>query len=404
MRRVAAGLSRGWSRATARTWADAWLLLQQALAATVAWVLATHVVEHRQPFFAPIAAVIALNAPLGQRGSNTIRLLQGVVIGILTGELALAAIGASSGSLFLATLSALAVSRALSSPPLVLAQAATGAILTVTAGNGQVGTGRLIDALIGGGVALLFTQVLFTPDPIRLLRRAEAVVLSDIADAFDLTARAVEEGDQDLASQAIDSLRDLRDRLAELGHARTASNQVARRSIAWRSQRGPVVSEDESAERLDLLGTSALTVIRDATDAQGEERDVLSGAFRDLAAEMRGLAKDPGDREIRQRAVDGVLATIRSLQSDDRTTSAAPDSALVATVIGMRRAAVDIATFAGVDPDQAEQAIRRQSADIEAATPGPTALSPLQNGWKRLKVQVRTAHRWLRSVRSSRQG
>jgi hypothetical protein len=35
------------------------LLLQQALAAAVAWVLATHVVDHHQPFFAPMAAVVA---------------------------------------------------------------------------------------------------------------------------------------------------------------------------------------------------------------------------------------------------------------------------------------------------------------------------------------------------------
>lgn len=117
--------------------------------------------------------------------------------------------------------------------PLVLAQAATAAILTVVAGDEQVGSDRLIDALIGGAVALLFTQVLFTPEPVRLLRRAETRVLTDVASAFDLTARALDENDQDLANRAIDSLRDLRDRLVELGRARTASKRVPRRSAAW---------------------------------------------------------------------------------------------------------------------------------------------------------------------------
>jgi hypothetical protein len=32
--------------------ADAWLLLQQALAATLAWLIATRVMQHHIPFFA----------------------------------------------------------------------------------------------------------------------------------------------------------------------------------------------------------------------------------------------------------------------------------------------------------------------------------------------------------------
>ena len=48
-----------------------------------AWVIAKHVVDHHEPFFAPIAAVVALNAPLGERGLNAVRLLEGVVVGIV---------------------------------------------------------------------------------------------------------------------------------------------------------------------------------------------------------------------------------------------------------------------------------------------------------------------------------
>ena len=61
--------------------ADAWLLLQQALAATLAWLIASRVMQHHIPFFAPIAAVVALNTSLGQRGTNAVRLLIGVAVG-----------------------------------------------------------------------------------------------------------------------------------------------------------------------------------------------------------------------------------------------------------------------------------------------------------------------------------
>jgi uncharacterized membrane protein YgaE (UPF0421/DUF939 family) len=61
----------------------------------------------------------------------------------------------------------------------VIAQAAAGAILTVAVANGEAGTQRLV----GVGVALLFTQVLFSPEPLALLRRAEAAALADMAEA-----------------------------------------------------------------------------------------------------------------------------------------------------------------------------------------------------------------------------
>ena len=71
----------------------AWPLLQGTAAATLAWVIARYGLDHQQPFFAPVAAVIALNASLGERGVNAVRLLQGVVTGIVAGELVLNLIG-----------------------------------------------------------------------------------------------------------------------------------------------------------------------------------------------------------------------------------------------------------------------------------------------------------------------
>ncbi|MGE5763049.1 MAG: hypothetical protein ACM3ZF_03935 [Mycobacterium leprae] len=75
------------------------------------------------------------------------------------------------------------------------AQAAASAILTVTAAGGEVGPQRLVDALIGAGVALVFSQILFSPKPIALVRRAEASALARIADGLERAARALERCD-----------------------------------------------------------------------------------------------------------------------------------------------------------------------------------------------------------------
>lgn len=52
-------------------------ILQQTCAATGAWLISRHLVHHHEPLFAPVAAVLALNASRCERGANAVRLLLG---------------------------------------------------------------------------------------------------------------------------------------------------------------------------------------------------------------------------------------------------------------------------------------------------------------------------------------
>jgi hypothetical protein len=167
---------------------------------------------------------------------------------------------------------------------------------------------------------------------------------------------------------------------------------VPRRSAAWRSQRHPVVKENEEAGQLDLLGGSSLMVIRTATEAEGDEREVLAPAIRELGAEVRELAENPGDRAVRQGAADGVLKTVQRLQSDHRVHEAAPQSALAATACAVRIAAADLLVFAGVDSGEAERAIHRDDANLDVPTPAPAPRSPFKRPrplWKRNEASDR---------------
>jgi uncharacterized membrane protein YgaE (UPF0421/DUF939 family) len=169
-----------------RTIADAFTLLQGTLAATSAWVVARYGLGHPNPFFAPIAALVALNTFLGERGLNAMRLLQGVVVGIVVGELTVGVLGGSIAALGLGILVSTAIARALGGARISVAQAAVSTILIVSSADADVGTERLVDALVGAGVALVFSQLLFSPDPVGLLRRAEAAALSGMAGALRL--------------------------------------------------------------------------------------------------------------------------------------------------------------------------------------------------------------------------
>jgi hypothetical protein len=295
-----------------------------------------------------------------------------VVVGIIVGELVLAALGSGYGSLGLATFVAVAIARALGGARIVVAQAAVGAILTVAVGDPEAGGERLLDALIGGGVALVFSQLLFSPEPVALLRRAETAALADMADGLELTARAIERDDDELGEQALSRLRDLRDRLAELGRMRRASTRVARRSLVWRSRTGPVVRENENAGYLDLLGVSCLMLTRTAIGTSVPERRRLVPSVRELSGALADLAKEPGNRAIRQGAADRALAVTSTLAGDDAHTG----SYFAAAVMAARMVSVDIMMFTGVDPDEAEHAVREGTGQFEVPTPPPTPRTP----------------------------
>lgn len=227
------------------------------------------------------------------------------------------------------------------------AQAAASAILTVTAAGGEVGPQRLVDALIGAGVALVFSQILFSPKPIALVRRAEASALARIADGLERAARALERCDDELAADAVSDLRAVRDDLAEVSRATRASSRVTRRTLLWRSRRAPVVRENENAAHLDLLAGSCLMLARAAREVSRSERRLLAPSVRALTDAIAGMSSDPGDRDARQRAVDQALAATRSVP-----VIRGQSESMLAAVVAVRMVAADVLVFAGVDPRQ----------------------------------------------------
>ena len=76
-------------------------MVQICLASVAAWLVATEVIGHVQPFFAPVAAVVTVTAGLGQRHRVVVELVIGVAVGILVGELLIGLIGRGTWQLAL---------------------------------------------------------------------------------------------------------------------------------------------------------------------------------------------------------------------------------------------------------------------------------------------------------------
>jgi Fusaric acid resistance protein-like len=352
-------------------------LVQLTAAATAAWVIALQFGGHDEPFFAPMAVVVALSSPLGERGSNAVRLLAGVMIGIAAGELTVLTLGGGYGRLALATFAAMALARVIGGPRLVMVQAAAGAILTVAAADGEAGVHRLIDAAIGAGVALVFSQVLLSPEPVALVRRAAVDALARMAEALTFAAQALERRDDNLANNAMNLLRDQHDSLGELARLRKASGRVARHSAIWRSRIEPAVRENENAGHLDLLGASCLLLVRAvAADPVATSDRVacatLAPSIQRLADALKEMAADPGDQVTRQAAADHALAVAQSL-SDAYPSE---DPAFAAAVLAVQMVSVDVLVVAGVDPDEAAGAVRRGTDEFRVPAPPRTPRLP----------------------------
>jgi hypothetical protein len=84
--------SRG-SRRWAELQAAAMPICQTAAAAGIAWWIATDVLHHTTPIFAPIAATIALGLNAGVRTRRAIEMVLGVSLGVVIGDALIDVIG-----------------------------------------------------------------------------------------------------------------------------------------------------------------------------------------------------------------------------------------------------------------------------------------------------------------------
>jgi uncharacterized membrane protein YgaE (UPF0421/DUF939 family) len=276
-------------------------IAQSALAAGAAWEIALQIPGHGKPFFAPIAAVIALGAERGRRGRQAIEVMVGVTIGILLGAAIVAVAGVGAWQIVLATAVALVAATAAAAPPVVRIQAAASAILVVALHQpgSNLAVQRLVDALIGGGIAIVLARLLFPIDPLDLVREEARQLRMRLADALEEVAASLATGDRGRARSALKRLNALDERRLE--DALTLAREIARRAPRRRPLR----------RRLEALGESWLELEASVNDA----RAIATGTLRLLA---EGAAPAPELVE----AVHAAAAAVRTIDPDEARTRA----------------------------------------------------------------------------------
>src|SRR3954468_4578701 len=169
-----------------------WPILQTALAATAAWYAAVLLLPDGRPSFASIAAVVCLGASYGERGSKALQLIAGVVLGICVASLLVALIGTGALQIGLMVVLAMSAAVLLGGGEVLTAEAAVAAILLVSLDPNTSDTSftlnRILEVLIGGGVALAVTSLVFPPDPALHVGRAAQAVFAGLGSALERLA------------------------------------------------------------------------------------------------------------------------------------------------------------------------------------------------------------------------
>jgi uncharacterized membrane protein YgaE (UPF0421/DUF939 family) len=186
-------------------WSTGWFdALAAAAAAGISWALAHQVFGHPQPVFAAVAAVISLAPGLPSRGSQAVNMILGLATGLLVGEVLLAVPMFNAGlRIALITFLAMMAAHSFGLAPITAIQGGVSALLVITLGPTTAGTTRLVDALVGTGVALVFSQVLLTPDPVRIIDDAARRMLRILGRGFAESAEALRTRDRIKADAAL---------------------------------------------------------------------------------------------------------------------------------------------------------------------------------------------------------
>lgn len=274
---------------------------QAAAAAGIAWELALQLPNHGTPFFAPIAAMIALGAERGTRGKQAIRMVIGVSLGIVVGAVVLAIAGAGGWQIVVGTGAALVVATAAGAPLMVRNQAAASTILIVALHQpgSNLALQRFEDALIGGAVAIVIARFLLPIDPIPLVRDEARNLREQLAGALDDAAGALADNDRTRAEAAVERIWAIDD--SSLARTLITAREVTRAAPRRRPLR----------RRIEKLGD----LYRELEASVYDSHAIATGVVR-LAD-----ADDPLSREA-VAAIEAAADAVRAVDPAEARTAA----------------------------------------------------------------------------------
>jgi len=329
----------------------AWMIGQCAIAAAIAWVIAKDLFGHAAPFFAPVAAVLCLGTSYGQRLRRVAEVSIGCSIGIGIADLFTHLFGRGGWQVAVVVAVSMSAAVLLDAGVLFINQAAVQSIVVTTLLPLDGGVSRIVDALIGGAVALVAATIV-PGAPLRRPREEAAKVVRELARLLRSTREAARDVDEASAAAALNRARETEVLLAELRAAAGEGLEVTRSSPFRRGAKEHVRTIAELVGPIDrALRNTRVLIRRVVVSASLDETmppdyllilDQIAEVTEDVGARLAGNESPVG---LQSRFIDIAEAT--SSASEPLTLSAA-------VVLGqIRSLLVDLLELTGASQPQA---------------------------------------------------
>jgi uncharacterized membrane protein YgaE (UPF0421/DUF939 family) len=342
-------------------------ILHTSVSAAAAWFVATELIGHQQPFFAPVAAVVTLGLTVGQRGRRAVELAMGVALGIFVADLMVSGIGTGTWQIAVVTGIAMLAATLIGGGPLLATQAGVSAVLVATLQppDGGFSFTRLVDSLVGGGVALTVSAVLLPIDPLALARNGMDPPIARLAAVLEEIADALAAGDIDAAERALVAANEAQADYERLREYLNAAGDTARITPGRRGRRERLARYRVAARHVGLALANLRVLARAATRAITLEDSTppeVPAALRELAQSARELMPFLDDQEqelgVREPAIHAAGLANGVLEQTDNLSA-------LHLVGQLRLIAVDLLRAAGIDRSEAVEAVRAAMARVD---------------------------------------
>jgi uncharacterized membrane protein YgaE (UPF0421/DUF939 family) len=336
-------------------------ILQTSVAAAAAWLIATELVGHEQPFFAPISAVVTLGLTVGERRRRAVELAIGVAVGIAIADLLVSGIGTGTWQVGVVCGLAMLAATLVGGGPLLATQAGASAVLVATLQPPEgFDFDRALDALIGSCTALAVGSLLLPVDPVRLVRDGLGPVLDRLAAVLDSVADALEGRDEREAERALSGVSRLDPLYDHLSATLAAAGDFARISLGRRGALGRLERYVAAVGEVGLAIENVRALARGAVraialdDATPPE---VAASIRELAAAARELSAVLDDEEPSGEAALRAVRLANAVLAETSNLSALH-------IVGqVRLVAVDLLRAGGMPRPEAQQAVRGAGAE-----------------------------------------
>lgn len=291
-----------------------WPTVQTALAAGAAWEIAHRGLGHDTPIFAAVTTVVSMGFRAGRRAQQAAIMAIGTAVGIGLADLFARKLPSGGPAIAVMVVVTTVLGLAISREPAFVSQVVISALLLVTVDVHEGLTpARLEDGLIGSGVAILVSLILFPIDPVDSVVTTGKPVFAGLAKTLEDAAAALRSGSLPTAERA--RARRIDDR--ELEEAVEVAAHATRIAPRRRRDRSRVNHYVVAATRVDALARG-IRVVAGATHRVvreggapapelAEPVDALASAIRSLSAWLEHnrdeLRTDTRTRALRAAAI-----------------------------------------------------------------------------------------------------